>query len=328
MAADVLGTPWATFSVHTGLIEDDDSLPWTLGFSPPRSAFGRLQNRLLRWAMRRFRMTLDRPFNEARVRLGLSGIRDALRATAISRELYTLFVIRELEPPRRRWPEQVRFVGPYSWDEPSNYQRPSWLASLDGSQPLVYATIGTLSNRMEMDFYGVLMAALGGLPLTVAVSVGAYGDDYVSSQLPAAPPNFHVERFLPNSLVIPRANALVHHGGAGTTMHGFVHGVPAVAVPLNHEHHDFAQRIVERGCGLRIDKRRLTAERLRAAVHRVLEEPSFRAAAATVQREVAHYDAVNSCADALCRLARQPSPRSRALAQPATARCVASSAGE
>jgi UDP:flavonoid glycosyltransferase YjiC (YdhE family) len=316
MAAELLGVPWATFSVHTGLIEDEDSLPWTLGLSKPKTIFGRFYHRLLRWAMRRFRMTLDGPFNESRRRLGLPPITDALRATAISRELYLLFVVPELEPPRQQWPEQVRFVGPYSWDEPKGYRRPEWLAKLPAEQPLVYATIGTLSNRMEMDFYTTLMQALGDQPFTVAVSVGAYGDDYVTSKLPAAPANFQVEAFLPNSLLIPRARVLVHHGGAGTTMHGFVHGVPAVAVPLNHEHHDFAQRIVERGCGIRIDKSRLTAAKLREAVLRVLQEPGFQSAANRVRREIAHYDAVRSCVSALQSLASSapkalPQPRSR-----------------
>lgn len=311
MAAELLGVPWATFSVHTGLIEDSDSLPWTMGFSPPRGWFGRLRNRILRWAMRRFRMTLDVPFNAARTRLGLPQIRDALRTTAVSTDLCTLFVVPELEPARRSWPEQVRFVGPYSWDEPKGYRRPEWLNATE-ARPLVYATIGTLSNRMEMDFYLTLMEALADEPITVAVSVGAYGDDYVMSRLPLAPSNFRVERFLPNSVVIPRAQALVHHGGAGTTMHGFVHGVPAVAVPLNHEHHDFAQRIVERGCGIRIDKKRLTAARLREAVRRVLHEPSFRTAAARVKREISHYNAVDTCAEALSTLAEGSSHSRRA----------------
>jgi MGT family glycosyltransferase len=308
MAADMLGVPWATFSVHTGLIEDEDSLPWTMGLSPPKSVFGRFKNRILKWAMRRFRMTLDRPFNQARARLGLPPIRDALRATAVSPHLYVMYVAKELEPPRRSWPEQVSFVGPYSWDEPRGYRRPAWLNDLGADRPCVYATIGTLSNRMEMDFYLTLMEALGGEPYTVAVSIGAYRDDLVLNKLPPAPGNFRIESFLPNSVVVPRASALVHHGGAGTTMHGFVHGVPAVAVPLNHEHHDFAQRIVERGCGVRIDKKKLTPARLREAVRSVMNDPSFAASAARVKAELAHYDAARTAASDLLELAGRGEP--------------------
>ncbi len=306
MAAEVLEVPWATFSVHTGLIEDDDSLPWTMGLSPPTSIFGRSRNVVAKWAARRFRSTLDDAFNAARHRLGLAPLKDALRTTAISPHLYTIFMAKELDPPRRAWAPQVQFVGPYSWDEPTGYERPAWTDSLRASgRPVVFATIGTLSNRIEIGFYSTLMDALREEPVEVVCSIGAYGDDYVSKRLPAVPANFHVERFVPNSVFVPRADVLVHHGGAGTTMHGWMHGVPAVAVPLNHEHHDFAQRIVEQGTGIRLDKKKLTPDALRGAVSRVLAEPSFKESARRIAESIAHYRAVPTAADALEELARR-----------------------
>lgn len=91
-------------------------------------------------------------------------------------------------------------------------------------------------------------------------------------------------------------------------MHGWMHGVPAVAVPLNHEHHDFAQRLVEQGSGIRIDKKKVTPENLRAAVKRILTEPSFKEAAKKVQASIAHYDARKGAADALEGLASSSVP--------------------
>lgn len=303
MAAELLGIPWASFSVHTGFLESADSLPWTLGLSSSAGSLVSLRNRALKWAMRRFRMTLDGVVNESRQRLGLPALKDALFSSPVSPYLYLLFVARELEPPRDFWPPQVRFVGPYNWDEPSAYTRPAWLDSLPTDRPLVYSTIGALSNRMEIDFYTTLMEALGDQPYTVVVSAGSYADDYVTSRLPMAPSNFRVEGFLPNSLLVPRAQALVHHGGAGTTMHGVMAGVPAVAVPLNHEHHDFAQRLVEHGCGIRIDKAKLTPAKLRRAVADLLADDRYTRAAQRLRESVRHYDAVQTCADEMWALA-------------------------
>ena len=313
-AAESMKVPWATFSVHTGFLESDDSLPWTMGFSPPKNALERTRNRFVKWLALKFRMSIDDVVNGARTRLGLPAIPDALFGTPVSPYLYLLFVAQELEPPRTSWPETVRFVGPYSWDEPTGYQRPAWLDTLPKDKPLVYATIGTLSNRLEIGMYQTIMDALGDQDYTVAVSAGAFGDDYVMSRLPKAPKNFIVESFLPNSLMVPRAQALVHHGGAGTTMHGLVAGVPAVALPLNHEHLDFGQRLVERGCGIRIDKNKLSPEKLRAAVARVLSEPSFRQSAQKMKAELAHYDAVKTCADELSRLAARDAGGARGVA--------------
>jgi rhamnosyltransferase subunit B len=81
-----------------------------------------------------------------------------------------------------------------------------------------------------------------------------------------------------------------------------------VAVPLNHEHHDFAQRIVERGCGVRIDKKKLTPARLREAVRSVMNDPSFAASAARVKAELAHYDAARTAASDLLELAGRGEP--------------------
>jgi MGT family glycosyltransferase len=321
MAAEMLRVPWAGFSVHTGFVESGDSLPWTLGMSSPSNPLASARNTFLKWGMRKLRMTLDDVVNDTRERLGLSRIQDALFGTPISPYLYLLFVARELEPPRDLWPPQVRFVGPYCWDQPSTLTPPLWLTGLPKQEPLVYSTIGALSNRMEIDFYQTLMQALGDQPYTVAVSLGAYQDDYVSSRLPRAPANFRIEGFLPNSLVVPRARAVVHHGGAGTTMSCLTAGVPAVAVPLNHEHHDFAQRLVEQGCGIRIDKAKLTPEKLRAAVATLLRDEAYTRNARRVAGMLAHYDAVSTCADELMALAeRRQAKRAPVLARNAQQR--------
>lgn len=300
---ELMNVPWATFSVHTGYIESDDSIPYTMGLSPAKNGIERVRNKALKWVARRFRMSIDDVVNDARVRLGLRPVKDALWVTPVSPYLYLLFLPKELEAPRKSWPDTVRFVGPYSWDEPKGYVRPEWLDTLPKDEKIVYATIGTLSNRLEIDTYQQIMDALGGQPYTVVVSAGSHGDDYVMKRIPKAPSNFKVEPFLPNSLMIPRANALVHHGGVGTTMHGLVAGVPAVTIPLNHEHFDFAQRLVERGVGIRLDKKKMKPEDLRSAVARVLNEPSFQEAAKKMKAQMAHYDAPKTCANELLKLA-------------------------
>lgn len=303
MAATVLGIRWATFSVHTGLLEDADSLPWMMGFSAPKNLLERTRNRVLKLGMRLGRMTLDPPFNASRRRVGLPPLRDALRTTAISPYLYTLFVPKELEPPRRHWPESVRFVGPYCWDEPKGYERPDWLDEIPSDRPLIYACIGSSQPKMDIDFFPLVMEALGDEPYTVVVSTGTYRSDDITSRLPSAPDNFRIGAYLPNSVIVPKADVLIHHAGAGTIMHGFANGVPAVAIPLNLEHPDFAQRLVEKGCGIRIDKKDLTAGRLRDAVRRLVEDPSFKRAAARFKEQIDRYDSPTACADALTELA-------------------------
>jgi MGT family glycosyltransferase len=302
--------PWATFSVHTGLIESDDSLPWTLGVARTDTAFGRAKNNVMKWVARRMRCTLDDAANASRARLGLPPLTDALRTTAVSPHMYHLFWPKEIEPPRKEWPPQVQFVGQYIWDEPKGFDAPEWMDDVKRDRPLVYSTIGTTSHRLEIDFFQTLMDALGDEPYDVVVSTGAYEDDYVTSRLPTnIPKNFRIAAFLPNSRMIPQADVVVQHAGAGTTMQCWAAGAPMVGIPMNHECFDIGQRIVESGCGVRIDKDKVTAEQLRKAVARVLREPSFKANAIRVRDELAHYDSKRVCADALLELAsRGPNP--------------------
>jgi UDP:flavonoid glycosyltransferase YjiC (YdhE family) len=54
-------------------------------------------------------------------------------------------------------------------------------------------------------------------------------------------------------------------------------GVPVILIPTEWDKPDVAQRVVATGAGLRIAPSECTPRRLRAAVERVLGDPSFRA---------------------------------------------------
>ncbi len=85
-----------------------------------------------------------------------------------------------------------------------------------------------------------------------------------------------LQRWVSHADLLPRCAVLVTTGGAGTVMASLQAGVPMVVVPTHWDKVDNAQRIVESGAGLRVAPHQCTPDRLRAAVNRVLAEPSFR----------------------------------------------------
>ena len=88
-------------------------------------------------------------------------------------------------------------------------------------------------------------------------------------QLPADLPAgaFHAD-YLPFSRVLPRACALVHHGGVGTAAQALAAGVPQLVVPLRNDQFDNADRLRRLGVA-----RVLTLSRCRErALGRVLGE--------------------------------------------------------
>lgn len=71
-----------------------------------------------------------------------------------------------------------------------------------------------------------------------------------ASGVPASlPPFVRVETFLPFSAFLPRVAAIVHHGGIGTTSQALRAGIPQLVMPMSHDQHDNARRVVKLGVG-------------------------------------------------------------------------------
>ena len=73
------------------------------------------------------------------------------------------------------------------------------------------------------------------------------------AQVPASlPPGMLWLPYVPLRTLLPRAAALVHHGGVGTTAEALRAGVPQVVVPLAYDQFDNAARVtaLHAGCGL------------------------------------------------------------------------------
>jgi hypothetical protein len=161
---------------------------------------------------------------------------------------------------------------------------PAWWPEQSG--PFVYATLGTVTGGMEAmrSAYRVVLDALVGLPVRVLLTIGS---DLSLELLGEVPPNVHVERFVAQDDVIPHAAAILCHGGSGTMLGALAAGVPLVVAPLFADQPHNAERIALLGAGLGLPTREATAETVRNALVRVLEEPSFRVAAQRIAQEIA-----------------------------------------
>ena len=98
--------------------------------------------------------------------------------------------------------------------------------------------------------------------------------------------NVHVTRWLSHSELLPRCAAVVTTGGPATIIAALRSGVPLVVVPTTWDKPENARRVTEAGVGVRLSSRRCTADALRAAVERVLEEPAYRTNAARFERRL------------------------------------------
>src|SRR5207244_7053637 len=87
--------------------------------------------------------------------------------------------------------------------------------------------------------------------------------------------------------------AVVHHGGAGTTAAGLRAGIPSVIIPFFAEQPFWGQRVAELGVGPKpIPRKRLSEERLAAAIHTAVSDEGMRRHARALGERIRAEDGV------------------------------------
>ena len=149
-------------------------------------------------------------------------------------------------------------------------------------RPVAYFTLGTVKNADTADF------ATG-----LAPSRGTTARWWPPPGVPrprragATPANAVVAEFVPQRVVLERADLLVSHSGSGTMLGGLAHGVPQVALPRGTDQPQNAALLARAGAGLVVAPEDYAVESIAAAVAEVTHEPAFRAAAERVRDEIA-----------------------------------------
>jgi UDP:flavonoid glycosyltransferase YjiC (YdhE family) len=92
---------------------------------------------------------------------------------------------------------------------------------------------------------------------------------------------------------------VVCHGGSGTTLGALAQGLPLVLVPQAADQFDNSARAEAAGAAVVLRPGEVTGETVRAALERVLGEPSFAEAAVAIAREIEQMGDVESVATAV-----------------------------
>jgi len=211
-------------------------------------------------------------------------------------------------PPRFLDPEAyvdpvMHFLRPTPFDRRGAETLPAWVASLP-ARPTVYATLGTAFNQRP-DLFAAIIAAFGDEPVNLIVTVGRTMDP---AQFGELPPNVHVERYIPQTLLFPRCAAVVTHGGFGTVLSALSYGLPLVIIPISADQPRNARRCTALGVGRALDPTEVTPETVREAVRAVLHEPSYSVHAQRLREEMATLPGQEYAVALLERLATERQP--------------------
>jgi zeaxanthin glucosyltransferase len=186
------------------------------------------------------------------------------------------------EFPRPQAPATLHLFGHLQSDQ-SSVQAPFDWEWLDG-RPLIYASCGTLQNRLEHVFRAIIEACA---PLN-AQTVIALGNDALSPEsFGTVPANIKLVPFAPQAEWLRYASLCILHAGLNTTLDCLENGVPMVAIPIASEQPGIAMRIAHLEAGTVVPLADVSASTVGAAVQTVLTDPKYREAARNAAAESA-----------------------------------------
>lgn len=108
--------------------------------------------------------------------------------------------------------------------------------------------------------------------------------DLLPSSLPA---NVIWSPYVSFSQLLPRARAIVHHGGVGTTSQAFAAGIPQFCCPMAYDQFDNAMRVTRLGVGTWWSMSRLSQRRFAGRLLEFLEDHSFTDKAEQLKNHIA-----------------------------------------
>lgn len=224
---------------------------------------------------------LDRHKLEPLVRPDLDALRGRLGLAPMQASVFgtwmhspqagvTLFP-RWFAPAASDWPPQVRQAGfPLYDDAPPSQPARELLDFLDQGPPPVVFMPGT-ARAAAADFF---QAALRACEHTGqrGLLLGA-----VPQVLPL-PPTVHAASYLPFGWLLPRARALVHHGGIGSCAQALRAGIPQLVLPHAYDQFDNAMRVEQLGVGQGLPRGAHALEMMGARLGQLLDDPRVAAA--------------------------------------------------
>jgi UDP:flavonoid glycosyltransferase YjiC (YdhE family) len=117
------------------------------------------------------------------------------------------------------------------------------------------------------------------------------------------PDNVHVAQWLPLPALLATCSAIVHHGGAGTTLTALASGVPQLILPQRGDQFVNGAAVTQRGLGLQCHEPHLDPE----LIQRVLDDTALCATAADVRAEISQMPTPTDLLTKLTALTTTPS---------------------
>ncbi len=192
------------------------------------------------------------------------------------------------------WPAKLRQTGFPLFDDASDQPlAPEVEAYLAAGEPPIVFTFGTGMKSGEKLFAASAEATklLGRRGILLSP---------FREQMPKIlPPTATQFGYIPLTRLLPRAAAIVHHGGIGTTSQALRAGIPQIITPLSHDQPDNADRVQRLGAGRALTVKKLSGKSLAETLKLVLENPRMAAVCKDLATRFVNKNAIAETCDIL-----------------------------
>ncbi len=184
--------------------------------------------------------------------------------------------------PQPDWPKQAKITGFCFYDGKHDAPIPQELTRfLDNGPPPIVFTLGSSAVWVARDFFKESIQAAKQLGRRAVLLIGD------ERNLPhSLPEEMIAVNYAPYQSLLPKACAVVHHGGVGTTSQGLLAGVPTLIVPFAFDQADNAEHARKVGTSRTLFRHKYFAPRVAAELDALLTQPSYVSRAMAVSREL------------------------------------------
>ena len=184
--------------------------------------------------------------------------------------------------PQPDWPRQTEVTGFCFYDGHHETTVPPELTRFleNGAPPIVF-TLGSSAVWVARDFFRESIEAAKRLGRRAVLLIGD------ERNMPRALPEGVIALdYVPYQSLLPKACAVVHHGGVGTTSQGLLAGVPTLIVPFAFDQSDNAEHARKVGTSRTIYRNNYFAPRVANELNDLLRQPTYARRAMEVSRQL------------------------------------------
>ena len=192
------------------------------------------------------------------------------------------------------WPDWVTVTGYWFLDRSDDWKPPENLTDfLAAGEPPVYVGFGSIAGRTPERTTRIVIDALAKAGRRGILATGWGGLE------PGDLPDTILKiDSVPHDWLFPRVSAVVHHGGAGTTAAGLRFGKPTIVCPFFGDQPFWGRQVYTLGAGPEpIPQKKLTAEKLAAAITEATMNPAIRQNAESIGEKIRAEDGVGNAVE-------------------------------